>query len=144
VRQAYDDLAQPVRLVAEAALAPTAVELAVLAARPGTRRAGRRGLALLVLGAVGLAELGRRRASGTRVYPRTAALWAPLWSAERAVCVWLALAHRVLGGMPYGGQRIRLAAHSVRHLRAQLSSGRPSPVTSAPTRHWPARWKLAA
>src|SRR4051794_16991208 len=68
VRQAYDDLAQPPRLVAEAAVAPTALVLAGLARcsrRPGTRRAARRGLALLPLGAVVLAELGRRRSGGT-------------------------------------------------------------------------------
>jgi glycosyl transferase family 21 len=119
VRQAYDDLAQPVRLVAEAALAPAVLVLAVLACRASTRRSGRAGLALLLTASVGLAEVGRRRAGGAGVYPRTAALWAPLWLAERAVCVWLALGHRARGGVPYGGQRIRLAAHSVRRLRSR-------------------------
>lgn len=120
VRQAYDDLAQPIRLVIEAALAPAVLVLAALTRRPGTRRTGLRGLGLLSLAAVGLAELGRRRAGGARVYHRHAALWAPLWLAERAVCIWLALVHRVRGGVPYGGQRIRLAAHSVRRLRARV------------------------
>lgn len=118
VRQAYDDLAQPGRLAAEAALAPAVLVLASLARRPATRRTGRRGLALLTAASVGLAEAGRRRAGGAHVYPRDAALWAPLWLGERAVCIWLALLHRVRGGVPYGGQRIRLAAHSVRRLRA--------------------------
>ena len=117
VRQAYDDLAQPARLVVEAALVPAVLALTALARRHATGRAGRWGLALLVAGSVGLAEVGRRRAGGAEVYPRGAALWAPLWLAERAVCVWLALGHRARGGVPYGGQRIRVAAHSVRHLR---------------------------
>ena len=120
VRQAFDDLAQPARLVVEAALAPAVVLLAVLARRPRTRRAARSGLVLLTAGAVGLAEVGRRRAGGVSVYPRTAALWAPFWLAERAVCVWLALVHRARGGVPYGGQRIRVAAHSVRRLSSRV------------------------
>lgn len=121
VRQAYDDLAQPARLVAEAALGPAVLALAALTRRPATRRAAGRGLALLVAGSVGLAEVGRRRAGGAQVYPRDAALWAPLWVAERAVCVWLALGHRARGGVPYGGQRIRVAAHSVRRLRPAVA-----------------------
>jgi len=120
VRQAYDDLAQPLRLAVEAALGPVVLVLGALSRRPGTRSVGRRGLGLLGLGAVGLAELGRRRAGGAHVYPAGAALWAPLWLAERAVCVWLALVHRVRGGVPYGGQRIRVAAHSVRRLRTRV------------------------
>jgi hypothetical protein len=120
VRQAYDDLGQPLRLTVEAALAPGVLVLGALSRQPGTRRVGRRGLALLVAGAVGLAEVGRRRAGGASVYARDAALWAPLWVAERAVCIWLALVHRARGGVPYGGQRIRLAAHSVRRLRARV------------------------
>ncbi|GAA3579367.1 hypothetical protein GCM10022197_41060 [Microlunatus spumicola] len=117
VRQAYDDLAQPARLATEAALAPAVLALAALARRPATRRSARCSLALLAAASVGLAEVGRRRAGGAEVYPRDAALWAPLWLGERAVCIWLALLHRARGGVPYGGQRIRLAAHSVRRLR---------------------------
>lgn len=118
VRQAYDDLAQPARLAVEAALAPALLVLSVLARRSPSRRAAQHGLALIGAGAVGLAEVGRRRAGGARVYPRAAALWAPLWLAERAVCIWWALVQRARGGVPYGGQRIRLAAHSVRRLRS--------------------------
>ncbi|HET7723385.1 MAG TPA: glycosyltransferase family 2 protein [Propionibacteriaceae bacterium] len=102
VRQAYDDFAQPGRLVVEAALLPTVV---ALRRRPTV-------LALLVLAAVALAETGRRRAGGGRVFPRTAALWAPLWVLERAVCVWLAIGRRATGGIPYGDGRIRRAASS--------------------------------
>jgi hypothetical protein len=121
VRQAYDDLAQPGRLVAECALLPTL--LALLAAGT-TSREGRRaaaGIGLLTVGAatVAVAEYGRRKADGRAVFPATAALWAPLWLLERAVCIWIALSHRVAGGMPYAGQRIKLAAHRRRTLAAQ-------------------------
>jgi hypothetical protein len=131
VRQAYDDLAQPPRLVAEAALAPLALTLVGLAGRRGTRRAGTAGLALLTLAGVLLAEVGRRRAGGAAVYPRTAALWAPLWLAERAVCVWLALGWRLAGGVPYGGQRLRVAAHSTRRLRRELARRRAAQPEAA-------------
>ena len=64
-----------------------------------------------------LAEVGRRRHGGRAVVPATAALWAPLWVAERAVCVWLAVGWRLAGGVPYAGQRLVTAAHSPATLR---------------------------
>lgn len=106
VRQAYDDFAQPARLVAELLLAP----LLLVAARRPAR------LAALLLASVAIAEAGRRRAGGTRIFPATAALWAPCWVLERSVCVWLAVLHRLRGGVPYRGRRVSLAAHSVRTL----------------------------
>jgi hypothetical protein len=69
-----------------------------------------------------LAEAGRRRAGGRRVYPASAALWTPLWLAERAVCVWLALGRRVGGGVPYAGQRLVTAAHRPADLRNRLDA----------------------
>jgi len=119
VRQAYDDLAQPARLVTEAALLPSALLLLGLALDAGAerRRRGRVGLAGLVALPVLLAEAGRRRRGGRSVYPATAALWTPLWLGERAVCVWLALARRAGGGAPYAGRRLVTAAHSTRTLR---------------------------
>lgn len=121
-RQAYDDLAQPARLVAEAALLP--VGLLVLSRLRGNRLRGRAALTLLaaVPGSVVLGEIGRRRQGGRAAFPPTAALWTPLWFAERACCVWVAILHRLLGGMPYGGQRIRVAAHSNRQLRNRSAS----------------------
>lgn len=99
VRQAYDNFAQPLRLLIEAALLPL-----MLAARKRPRA---------LLTAVGLAtavaEYGRRRAGGTSVYPRTAALWTPLWMLERAVCVWLAIGARLRGGVRYREHRMRHA-----------------------------------
>jgi hypothetical protein len=116
-RQAYDDLAQPWRLVTFAAVLPAAA----VALR-------RKPLALpaAVAAIAGVAELGRRKAGGTRFFPAAASLMAPLWVAERATCIWMALAHRALGGIPYRGQRIRVAANSRATIRRRLS-GRSSP-----------------
>lgn len=109
VRQAYDDFAQPVRLAAELAVLPA---VAAAVARGRVRWPAVGALAVIVL-----AEIGRRRAGGARVYPRTAPLWAPLWLAERAVCVWLALGARLRGGVRYSEGWLRRAAHSTRALR---------------------------
>lgn len=113
VRQAYDDFAQPRRLAAELALLPAAAGALLL---PGT-------VHRIVLGgglaaaAIAAAEIGRRRHNGTAVFPASTAWFAPLWALERAVCVWLALAFRWRGGMPYAGSRIRTAAHSEAELQ---------------------------
>lgn len=102
VRQAYDDLAQPGRLVIELALLPLLVSLA---RRP-------RSLAAAAIASIGLAHVGRRRLGRSGV-PASVALWAPVWVLERAVCTWAALAQRALGGVPYCGMRIPLSAHSL-------------------------------
>lgn len=115
VRQAYDDFAQPGRLAAELAVLPLALV--------GLRRPPR--LLVAAAGVVALAEAGRRRAGGRWLFPATAALWAPLWLAERAVCVWLALGARLRGGVRYSDGRLRRAATPLRVLRARLS--RPDP-----------------
>ncbi len=102
VRQAYDDLAQPARLLTVLAVLPA---VAVASRRPGL-------LLGAVAGVVALAETGRRRAGGGRVFPPTTALAAPLWLLERGVCGWLALAQRfLLGGVRYSDTRIRQAAN---------------------------------
>ena len=116
-RQAYDDLAQPWRLVLFASLLPATV--LALRRRPVLVPAG-------VAGVIGLAEVGRRRAGGTKVFPAAASAMAPLWVAERAVCVWIALSDRLRGGTPYRGDRLRVAAHSRRWIRRRLS-GRSRP-----------------
>jgi hypothetical protein len=125
VRQAYDSLATPGRLAAELSVLP------VLAVAAGRGRLGRAALVLAV-GTVGLAEAGRRRAGGRTVFGRTAALWAPLWVAERSVCSWLAVGRRLGGGVPYAGGRLRTAAHSPRQLR-RMVPGRP-PLPPLPER----------
>ena len=110
IRQAYDEIARPRRLLVQLAALPIAVTLAI---------AGH-WLVIALIGTtlVALAELGRRRGGATRVFPFSASLCAPLWVAERAVCSWLALLSRVfLGGVWYRGTVLRLAANPVRVLR---------------------------
>jgi hypothetical protein len=108
VRQAYDELARPVRLTVQLALLP-----AILVAA----RAGRKGLGAAVALIIALAEIGRRRAGGARIFPPTAALWAPAWVGERAITSWIAVAHWLRGGVRYRQARIRQAASSMRQLR---------------------------
>ncbi|GAA2210780.1 hypothetical protein GCM10009850_062390 [Nonomuraea monospora] len=118
VRQAYDDLAQPARLALFLSVLP-GLAWCVLRRRYGPVAAG-------ACAAVALAELGRRRAGGGRVFPRTASLFAPVWVLERAVCGWLAVGAAACGGVPYAGRRLRRAAHSVRWLRRSAHSARRS------------------
>jgi hypothetical protein len=119
VRQAYDELARPGRLAVQLAMLP----LLVL----GAVTVGWSALAGGTLLVAGLAELGRRRAGGATVFPRSSALWAPAWVAERALCSWLAVGSRlVLGGVPYRGTVLRHAATPSRVLRARLASARRS------------------
>lgn len=106
VRQAYDSHAQPLRLLAELALAP----LLALNVRRGRR------LLVTALAAMALAEAGRRRDGARAAFRVTSSVLAPLWLLERATTSWIALALRATGGCPYAGRRIPLAAHSVRAL----------------------------
>jgi len=115
VRQAYDDFSQPLRMVLFLAVLPALV-VAVL------RRRGRQ-VGTGVTGIVVLAEVGRRRSGGRHMFPPVASLLAPLWVLERGVCVWIALAQRVVaGGAVYRGERIRVAANSRRTIGRRLGS----------------------
>lgn len=115
VRQAYDDLAIPLRITWELASAP------LLLVAFAQRRFGM--LAAAAAGLVALAELGRRRAGGRAVFPLSASLLAPAWMLERALCVWVAIAQRLVwGGVRYRGETIRTAAHSVRALQSRYDS----------------------
>lgn len=122
IRQAYDGFAQPVRLCAELAVLP----VLLLGGGPGIRRR------LLVWTAVaaaacGAAEKGRRCHEGRLIFSRFAALWAPLWLLERSVCVWVAVALRLSGGVPYAGARLKRAGNRpavlLRHHRGKLTGG---------------------
>lgn len=113
VRQAYDELARPRRLLVWLLVAPSLIL--------ATRRRRAFGLAM-VLAPIGVAEAGRRRGEGRRYFPWTSSLMAPLWVGERAVCVWLALGARLRGGVRYRGRRIRCAAHSVAELRTRQAT----------------------
>jgi hypothetical protein len=115
-RQAYDDFAQPRRLAGELSLLPA---MAAAACLPR----GRRGRALLGLAAapVIIAGVGRRRNNGAAVFPVRTVWCAPLWVVERAVCIWVALAFRLAGGVPYAGTRLGTAAHSEAELQRRHS-----------------------
>lgn len=127
IRQAYDELARPPRLATQLAVLP----LAIL----GATTIGWRSLAVGVAAIVAAAELGRRRAGGTTVFPASASLLAPAWVAERAVCSWLALGARVLlGGVPYRGTVLRHAATPMRVLRARLAPQPPLEQHAPPRR----------
>ncbi|MDZ5443756.1 glycosyltransferase family 2 protein [Micromonospora sp. 4G57] len=117
IRQAYRDQAQPLRLLAALAVLPGVVA-ALAARRPGL-------LLRAAVATVAVAEVGRRRAGGARVFPAHTALAAPLWVLERGVCSWLALGRRWRGGVPCADVRVREAAHSVRTLRRRLAANGP-------------------
>ena len=121
VRQAYDDFALPARMTAELAVVPVAAGLV----------AGRRPRALLAGAAlaVAAAEVGRRRAGGTRVFPPSSSLLAPAWVAERGVCAWLAVWSRLTrGGVAYAGTVLGKSANSRRELRRRLATtAEPAP-----------------
>lgn len=123
-RHAYDDLAQPARLAAELALLPALL---------GTAMHDTRLLLFWFAGSVAAAERGRHRYGGRRVFPAICSAWAPIWVAERSVCVWLAVAQRLAGGTTYRGRRVRLAAHSTRTLRHGCEPGRSPLAAPAPT-----------
>ncbi|GGM83714.1 hypothetical protein GCM10009721_05450 [Terrabacter tumescens] len=109
VRQAYDDLAQPGRLLVELGILP----MVVLGARRPASGAGMLALAVLV------AAWGRRRVGAGGV-PRTVPLWAPVWVLERGLCIWVAMASRLRGGARYHGGRLPRAAHSESELCVRL------------------------
>jgi hypothetical protein len=115
VRQAYDELALPLRLSLWLAVIPLTA-LGLVKKRPGA-------VATAALSTAAVAEVGRRRAGGTRVFPARASFFAPLWILERATCTWLALLSRVrLGGVRYGDGILSRAATPKRVLRKRLRS----------------------
>jgi hypothetical protein len=128
VRQAYDDLGQPLRLVCELSLLP-------LIAWGLLRH--RRALGAAAAGAVMLAERGRRRHGGRQVFPFRASLAAPLWVAERASCVWVAVWLRgIKGGVLYRGSRLRKAASPAWKLRLRYATSPSRPHEHRHTGAW--------
>ncbi|WP_309071781.1 glycosyltransferase [Arthrobacter sp.] len=119
VRQAYDDFAQPLRLLLELSLLPALILL--------VRRFGAGACLPAAAVVVGVAERGRRRRGGRAVFPPTAALWAPAWVAERMLTVWAALGMRLAGGVPYAGSRLPNAGNSPRALRRKYAHVRVVP-----------------
>ncbi|MFP5352051.1 MAG: glycosyltransferase [Actinomycetota bacterium] len=109
VRQAYDDLTLPRRMLLWLAILP-GLGLAVRKRAAGPVAVG-------IAASVGLAEVGRRRAGGARHFPFRTSLYAPAWLLERALCSWLALWQRATrGGVAYNGGVIRKAGNSPRKL----------------------------
>ncbi|MDX6633004.1 MAG: hypothetical protein QOG26_1009 [Solirubrobacterales bacterium] len=109
VRQAYDDFALPLRMGFFLALVPLLTLAVALWGWPA--------LAVLAIAAIAVAEVGRRRAGGARVFPTSGAVLAPAWLAERAVTSWLAVGQRLVrGGVRYGDVVIPTAAHSQREI----------------------------
>jgi hypothetical protein len=123
IRQAYDEIARPQRLLIQLSVMPIATALAI---------AGHwLFIAAIAAAIVLLAEVGRRCAGGTRVFRPSASLFAPLWVAERGVCSWLALLSRVfLGGVRYRGTVLKLAANPMRVLRARHRHARLSDLNA--------------
>ena len=127
VRQAYDEFARPRRLLAQLSVLPLVGAGAV--AGHGVAAVG-----AIATAGVAVAEAGRRRAGGATAFPPTAALWAPLWIAERAVTSWLALAARLtLGGVQWGDRRMWLAANSPTTLAERVRTTPRRPAGSPPS-----------
>jgi hypothetical protein len=121
VRQAYDELARPVRLSWQLALLPASLLLAL--SRP-------RAMLLPLVGSIALAEAGRRR-GGTSVFPVWTSLAAPLWLTERAICSWLAVGSRLaFGGIHYHGRVIARAATPQRLLDARHAKTKVNEASS--------------
>ncbi len=109
VRQAYDELARPMRLAVWLALLPAVLFMAA--------RRYWWALMIAMFAAIALAEMGRRRDGGRVVFPVSASLMAPLWLVERGIAAWLAVGARlILGGMPYRGGILSRAATPSREL----------------------------
>lgn len=116
VRQAYDEIARPPRMIAQLALLP-ALALSL-------SRFGPPALAAFALGGICLAEIGRRRGGGTGAFPFAASACAPAWLLERAVTSWVALTLRTArGGVTYSHGRLRVAANAQRTLQKRYAAG---------------------
>jgi hypothetical protein len=118
-RQAYDDLAQPLRLAA------------MLCVLPAALWRGRRLAAAATLVVIAAAEGGRRRAGGRAAYPWYTSLCAPAWLLERGLLSWWAVWLRASGrGVAYGGNRLLRAATPLRELRSASAPRCRGPVVS--------------
>jgi hypothetical protein len=115
LRQAYDELARPARLAMQLCLAPLMIV--------GRRRIAPR----IFVASVVAAEVGRRRASGTRAYPAFTVAAAPIWLVERSVTAWIAVFVRAFNrGVTYRGGRITRAATSARVLQSRVQQLLPT------------------
>jgi hypothetical protein len=108
VRQAYDELARPLRFLCFLGIVPA---VALLVATGRRRLAGHMTLGGMIA-TLTLAELGRQRAGARNSFPLRCSLAAPVWVVERSLCTWSAAAARVRGGVRYRERRLRRAART--------------------------------
>ena len=128
VRQAYDELARPARMLVWLSVLPL-VGLVY-------RRRGASAAALALAMPIMAAEAGRRVDGGRSAFPVSASLLAPAWVLERAVSAWLALGARVfLGGVPYRGRLVRTAATPMRELRRRYRPRQDATTNTTATMH---------
>jgi len=115
IRQAYEDLACPLRCSLWLSIVPGTALLVVRFRWP----------ILVAVGLVvwALAEFGRRRAGGRQIFGVAPTVLAPLWVAERGICSWVGLVQWFRGGVVYGGHRIRRPATAKRELRRRFLAG---------------------
>lgn len=115
VRQAYDDYAQPARLAFFIVLLPLLATLAAYA--PWL-------IPLLLILAVAIAEVGRRKNGGQRVFAASCSFFAPAWLMERSICTWVALFQKLVkGGVSYNRATISKAANPTGTIRRKLTTG---------------------
>jgi hypothetical protein len=119
VRQAYDELARPARLAVSLVVLPATV--VAIARRRFAPLAG------AFAAVTALAEAGRRRAGGTRVYPASSVPFAAPWLVWRSACSWAALAAFVRGGVRYRDGRLARAATPKRELRRRVAAASHGP-----------------
>lgn len=113
VRQAYDDYAQPARLFFFILLLPLSIIAAFLFSP--WLLAGEAVLAIL------MAEIGRRKYEGTKVFDIQSSLFAPFWLLERGICTWIALFEKLTrGGVEYNNSVITTAANSISKIRHRI------------------------
>jgi hypothetical protein len=113
IRQAYDDYAQPARLAFFIMLLPLCILLAIY--KPIL-------IALLIIASIIIAEVGRRKYGGQRVFAISCSFFAPAWLLERGICTWLALFQKLInGGVSYNAATIRKAANPIETIKRKLA-----------------------
>lgn len=118
VRQAYDEIGRPGRLVPFLAVVPVVGVLAGMRRWRTLRRATFVSIALVVT----TAEIGRQREGAWSYFPFRCSIASPLWVAERSVCSWAALYARARGGVVYRGRRVKRATLSSRERRMRIAA----------------------
>jgi hypothetical protein len=122
VRQAYDDHAQPTRWLFFILLLPALIVLTSYSIWF---------VLILAIAVIFIAEVGRRKYGGNKVFNARSSFFAPVWLLERGICTWLALFHRILkGGVRYSGSVISKAANPISEIRRRLKAIVPLSVSN--------------